>query len=65
MPDIDLGMLTIPAFATIFAAGWSACTVTLVWPLKARMSALEAKLGEVEKAREVRLALLEQRFGAQ
>jgi hypothetical protein len=64
MPDVDLGVLTIPVFAAIFSAGWGACVAILVRPMRLRMAAMEAKLDELEKAREVRLALLEaQRMG--
>lgn len=59
MPDIDLGVLTIPVFGAIFGAGWLSCVTILVNPMKERLSALEARLAEIEKARDTRLAMLE------
>lgn len=59
MPTVDLGALTIPAFAAIFGAGWLACVRILVQPMKERLSALEARLAEIEKERDTRLAMLE------
>jgi hypothetical protein len=42
-PDVDLGALTIPIFATIFGAGWASCVAILVSPLRKRMEKLEAR----------------------
>lgn len=50
MPDVDLGSLTIPIFAAIFAAGWTACRVYLVKPLERRVAALEARDEAYRKA---------------
>lgn len=61
MPDIDLGMLTIPVFAAIFGAGWTACVVILVRPMRERLIEMETKLDQIEQARAIRLALLESR----
>lgn len=61
MPDIDLGVLTIPIFAAIFGAGWLACVRVLVQPMRERMLVMETKLSEIEHERAVRLALLEAR----
>jgi hypothetical protein len=43
MPDLNLGALTIPIFATIFGAGWTSCYVWIAKPLKERLDKLEAK----------------------
>lgn len=48
MPNIDLGAMTIPAFATIFGAGWGACHLYIVAPLRSRVEKLETKLDEIE-----------------
>lgn len=60
-PSIDLGALTIPVFAAIFGAGWATCVRVLVLPMRERMKDMEAKLDQIERDREIRLALLEAR----
>lgn len=49
MPDINLGALTIPAFATIFGAGWLSCHKFIATPLKERLDKVEAKLDQIER----------------
>lgn len=63
MPDIDLGALTIPVFATIFGAGWAACYTILVVPMKARVEKMDARLTEIEKAKDQRIEALERKLG--
>lgn len=63
MPTLDLGALTIPIFTAIFGAGWSSCYAILVRPMQERMTALESKLDSIEKAKDERIAALEQRLG--
>lgn len=58
MPDVDLGALTIPIFATIFTAGWGSCYAILVRPLQTRQDKLESRLTEIEKAKDAELAEL-------
>lgn len=53
MPDVDLGALTIPIFATIFGAGWLSCYTILVKPLTARIEKMESKQEAIEKQREL------------
>ncbi len=58
MPDIswEVG-------AAIFSAGWGSCYVVLHLPNKARIEKLEARLTEIEKAKDSRIAALEQKLG--
>lgn len=44
MPDIDLGPLTIPVFATIFGSGWGLCYLWIAKPLQARLTKAEAQI---------------------
>ena len=48
MPDIDLGALTIPVFAAIFSAGWSACQVFIVKPLRETIDELKGRIQRLE-----------------
>lgn len=48
MPEIDLGALTIPVFATIFSAGWGACQLYVVKPLREHIDKLEGRIGLLE-----------------
>lgn len=59
LPSIDLGVLTIPIFAGIFTAGWATCVRVLVLPMRERMRDMEAKLDQIERDREIHLAMLE------
>lgn len=49
MPDIDLGALTIPVFVTIFGAGWGACMVYIVKPLRETIDELKGRIRVLEK----------------
>lgn len=49
MPDIDLGALTIPVFAAIFSAGWTACQTFVVKPLRETVDKHEARIRLLEK----------------
>lgn len=49
MPDIDLGALTIPVFATIFSAGWGACQLFVVKPLRETIDKHERRIRILEK----------------
>jgi hypothetical protein len=48
MPEIDLGALTIPVFATIFSAGWGACQLYVVKPLRETIGKLEGRIELLE-----------------
>lgn len=48
MPDIDLGALTIPVFATIFSAGWGACQLFVVKPLRETIEKQERRIARLE-----------------
>lgn len=61
MPDVDLGALTIPIFATIFGAGWLSCYTILVKPLTARIEKMEAKQEANEQALEDEVRALRQK----
>lgn len=61
MPDVDLGPLTIPIFATIFGAGWLSCYTILVKPLTARIEKMEAKQEAIEQARDEEIRALRQK----
>lgn len=52
MPDLNLGALTIPAFATIFGAGWLSCHRFIATPLKERLDKLETKQEQLEVLRD-------------
>ena len=60
MPDINLGALTIPIFATIFGAGWLSCYSILVKPLTARIEKMETKQEAIENERDDELRSLRQ-----
>lgn len=49
MPDIDLGALTIPVFATIFSAGWGACQLFVVKPLREQIEKQEKRIARLER----------------
>lgn len=49
MPDVNLGALTIPIFATIFSAGWGACQLFVVKPLCATIDKLETRVRLLER----------------
>lgn len=61
LPSVDLGALTIPIFVGIFGAGWATCVRVLVLPMRERMKDMEAKLDQIERDRDIRLAMLESR----
>jgi hypothetical protein len=61
LPAVDLGALTIPIFVALFAAGWTTCVRVLVLPMRERMKDIEAKLDQIERERDIRLATLEAR----
>jgi hypothetical protein len=63
MPDMDLGALTIPIFASIFGAGWGACYTVLVLPMKERVTKLESRMADIEKAKDERIQNLERKLG--
>jgi len=58
MPEVDLGALTIPIFAAIFSAGWSAYHLFIGRPLSSRVEKLEAKLDAIEQNKEAELTAL-------
>lgn len=62
LPDLNLGALTIPAFATIFAAGWLSCHRFIATPLKERLDKLEAKLDRIEEENGEELRALRERL---
>ena len=49
MPDVDLGALTIPIFATIFSAGWGACQLFVVKPLRDTIGKHEKRIDLLER----------------
>lgn len=49
MPDVNLGALTIPIFATIFASGWGACQVFVVKPLRDTIDKHERRIRSLER----------------
>lgn len=49
MPDVDLGALTIPVFAAIFGAGWTACQQFVVKPLRETIDKHERRIRVLEK----------------
>lgn len=65
MPNFDLSspIGVVMAAATVFGSGWGACFTILVRPMRDRMGALEQKLEAIEKAKDERIAALEQRLG--
>lgn len=63
MPDIDLGALTIPVFATIFSAGWAACYTIMVRPLTVELAELKAKVEQSNKDKDARIMALEKKIG--
>lgn len=58
MPDINLGALTIPVFATIWGGGWLSCYLIVVKPLSTRIEKMEAKQDSLEKQKDEELMTL-------
>lgn len=61
LPDIDLGALTIPVFATIWAAGWLSSQLIQVKPLKDRLEKLETKQDAIDQAKDEEIRMLRQK----
>ncbi len=57
-PEVDLGALTIPIFATILGAGWLSCYTILVKPLTARIEKMEQKQETIDLARDEEIRML-------
>ncbi len=57
---LDLGALTIPVFAAIFGAGWTACRLYLVKPLEKRVTHLEAQDEAYRREKDEELRALRQ-----
>lgn len=62
MPDVDLGALTIPAFAAIFSAGWTSYHVFIGRELRSRVERMETRMDEIEKEDREELATLRQKL---
>ena len=58
LPDIDLGVLTIPIFATIFISGWMAAIKFVSDPIKAQLAEYKERLTVLEADRAAELAAL-------
>ena len=58
LPDIDLGLLTIPVFATIFVTGWMAAIKFVADPIKDQLVEYKERLTVLEADRAAELAAL-------
>lgn len=61
--DLSSPVGIVTAAATVFGMGWTSCFAILVRPMRERMTSLETKLEAIEKAKDDRIAALEQRLG--